>query len=299
MRLASAVWAVWALVLVAGCDLALVDADGTAPVAVRFQVEAAPDSALLPVLAVVESVRIGLSRGGVTVDTILPVPVGGEPLRLRVVFAPPPGDGALRVRADLDTRLGTVFTGEGLVTRGSVEWEGVVTLEPVPDRLTANPLSPSVDALGEPIAVTARLHFVTGDVIPGLRPRLSSSDASVADVVNDSTLISRGNGQATMTLSHGDLSRTGTVTVRQRFEDVLGITPGDTTVFVGDSVQFRFLALDRNGHPMLPGADVSWSAVGGAATIDSLGLAVAIAEGTAEIGVVNSGASRPTLTVLP
>lgn len=289
-----------AVIFGAGCDVPLVEVPADVPVVVRFQVAEALQPALLPVLEKVRAVQLEFSRdGAAAVDTVLPLRVIEGAAEVRVLVTPPSGTGALRVRAALEAEAGTVFAGEAVIPRGSVEAAGSIFVQPVPDQLTTPIRSFHLAALGEQVFIPSRVLFATTDTIPGLRGRLTSQDPRVAEVVDDSSAVSHANGETTLMLQYEELSLTVSVRVAQQPSYIAGIFPSDTTVFVGDTIRYRVQGLDLNGHPLTHGLDAHWVALGSTLEIDSLGVAVADSAGSGSVLIANTGAPPAMVTVLP
>ena len=288
-----------ALAVTGGCSLSLVDVQEEAPVSLQLDLLSATDPALLPILEKVEQIRLRISREGTALDIELPLRVRDGTANVRLAVVPPDGEGALNVHAELRAMLGPVFTGDAVIPRAATEAVGHISMQPVPFRVTGVPSTLMVDALGEPISIASQVQFVTGDAFPGIRPALASLTPQLVEVLDDSTIVSRANGPATLEVSFDTLSFRFFVRVAQVPTILTGLFPADTTVFVGDTVQYRLVGVDRNGHPILPASNVSWIAVG-VVSADTLGRAAALSPGSSTVNAYAPNASQSTsITVLP
>lgn len=155
-----------------------------------------------------------------------------------------------------------------------------LTLDPVADGL-AVPQGPVMfAALGDSTQLSAAVLFATGDTIPGAGVTWSSSDASVALVRSDGTVVARAPGEATATATHDGLSGSVDVVVDPEASAVM-VSPATAELTSLGAVQtFSASVTDANGNPV-PDAQVSWSSTDGAvASVDASGRATALGAGT-------------------
>jgi hypothetical protein len=113
----------------------------------------------------------------------------------------------------------------------------------------------------------------------------SLSDSSVAEVTTDGLLTGTAAGTTDITASVGDLSVSAAVAVEEDTtseaagEYTISIAPGDTTVTLGDSLQFTAEVHDTSGTEI--DTTVTWSVEGSQiGTVDTTGLFTATAAGT-------------------
>ena len=150
-------------------------------------------------------------------------------------------------------------------------------------------------------AYTATGTDSAGNSVSGLTFTWVSSDTNVATIGSTGVATGKAGGTTQITAtSDGVTSAPATLTVLPAIGSV-DIQPTSASIRVGATQQFTATAKDVNGNPV-SGATFSWSiSFSGTATIDSNGLATAVAPGTvtvrANLGGINSPAA--TLTVTP
>lgn len=152
-------------------------------------------------------------------------------------------------------------------------------------------------ALGEGITMTAigdttllggNVVFATGDIIPDRPITWTSSDPTVAAVV-DGRVVSRKEGSAQLSARSGALSGTVPVTVAA-VVTAIRVTPDSSNVDVGRKRQLVATAVDRRGNAL--GRTITWSSsTPGVATVDGNGQVTGVSRGSATITASAGGKS--------
>jgi hypothetical protein len=275
------------------CDLAVTTGAPDAREALRFQITEQEDTSVARVLGLVDRARLEVSGGGIAIDTVVPAHVAGGTVVARVVLTVPPGSGVLTVRAELRRGSQTLLVGSGTLQRDA---DAPILIRPMPGSLSNDPVPSQLDALGDVLRLSARVHFLTGDVWHGAEPTWESDNPGVLEVrPEEGIAIPRANGRARLRLSFEHLSRELEIRVAQQPTALWGVAPSDTTLVVGEAFPLRVFGADRNGFPLLPGARVSWVA-GGGIVVDTLGVVTATQAGAAFARAV-LGASQHTSTI--
>ncbi len=172
---------------------------------------------------------------------------------------------------------------------GSASGMAAVTVMQVPDSVAVLPAEGTIAALGDTLRLTAEALDANGQSVAGAEFAWESSDDAVATVDASGLVTAAGNGMATITASAGEVTGSATVAVVQEVGAVAIAPTADTLVAFGDTVRFSAEAQDANGHPML-GAMFDWTSGDTlVATVDSAGLATAVAAGEAEVTATSAG----------
>jgi uncharacterized protein YjdB len=203
-----------------------------------------------------------------------------------------------------------VVSTEGAVTgvvpgevRIAASVEGVagysnVTVLPKPPasiELSSSTLSLTV---GQESRLQATVRDAGGDVLSGAPVDWKSSNTSVATVDGNGLVRGVGAGSATITATSGSVKDEATVTVSPVPANAVVVSPGEATLFVGESVTLKATVTDANGDP-LSGRPITWSTnSSGVATVSTSGVVKAVAPGTATITASSEGKSgKSTITV--
>lgn len=260
------------------CDSLLVDpqpADGEPSVQFAFS-GALAASAYGDMTAVLEQVRIvqfRFTRDGASRDTAVWVRAEDGQLEARVQLHDEEAMGWLEVEAVLALEYGQALFRAHSVVQGLAASPLLrAELEPVIDRLEMSTPAPFT-ALGDTAEVTVSAQFATGDPLVGVVFEWSSDDASVAEVVGEGTIVSRGNGATSVVAAALGVEGRRPAIVAQVPASLTGVAPSDTTISVGESFRMRPFGQDANGFPLLPGAALDWNASGSVA-VDSLGTVI-------------------------
>ena len=250
-------------------------------------------------LSAVRLVSFRLGSGASARDTVVPARIEDGAVDVRLLVHPDEARGWLEIQAEL--RMGNglpLFRGQGLLQSYHLSPRASIEIVPVVWAI-ASSVSPSFTALGDTIMLTAAGVFANTFPIAGLAFSWEVLDPSIAEVIGGNRLVSRSNGWTTLAVSALGTVQTFPLVVRQIPVLLADVGPADTTVAVGATFQARPYGLDGNGYPLLPGANVQWSARG-AVGIDTEGVVTAA---TAGVGFVDArvGATVRTgqVTVTP
>ncbi|WP_419166834.1 Ig-like domain-containing protein [Candidatus Palauibacter sp.] len=153
---------------------------------------------------------------------------------------------------------------------------------PQPTTLSIAPDSVRLTALDATAQLSADLRDQNGRPMTGVSIDWAASDTLVATVTGSGLVRSTGPGAATITATAGGLSATASVTVEQVVAEVV-VTPPAPTVFEGDTLRLAAEARDANDYHVPDVVFVWTSDYEAVATVDSAGLAQAVAQGTATI----------------
>jgi len=124
-------------------------------------------------------------------------------------------------------------------------------------------LRPAVDtahAIGDSIHFAATIADKNGSILVGARPIWTTGDSTIATVGVDGAVVSRGQGQTTVTVIVGTFVATSRIVVKQVVAGVVvSSSAGDTavTVLEGSDLQLRARALDSRGHSIVQ-AGAAW-----------------------------------------
>lgn len=203
-----------------------------------------------------------------------------------------------------------VVSNEGAVTgivpgqvRIAASVEGVagysdVTVLPKPPAsitLSSKTLSLTV---GQEARLQATVKDADGGVLTDAPVDWKSSNTAVATVDANGLVHGVSAGTATITATSGSLSDQAAVTVSPVPANAVVVSPGEATLFVGETVTLKATVTDANGDP-LSGRPVTWSSSAtGVATVSASGVVTAKAPGTATITASSEGKSgKSTITV--
>lgn len=203
-----------------------------------------------------------------------------------------------------------VVSNEGAVTgivpgqvRIAASVEGVagysdVTVLPKPPAsitLSSKTLSLTV---GQEARLQATVKDADGGVLTDAPVDWKSSNTAVATVDANGLVHGVSAGTATITATSGSVSDQAAVTVSPVPANAVVVSPGEATLFVGETVTLKATVTDANGDP-LSGRPVTWSSSAtGVATVSASGVVTARAPGTATITASSEGKSgKSTITV--
>lgn len=203
-----------------------------------------------------------------------------------------------------------VVSNEGAVTgivpgqvRIAASVEGVagysdVTVLPKPPAsitLSSKTLSLTV---GQEARLQATVKDADGGVLTDAPVDWKSSNTAVATVDANGLVHGVSAGTATITATSGSVSDQAAVTVSPVPANAVVVSPGEATLFVGETVTLKATVTDANGDP-LSGRPVTWSSSAtGVATVSASGVVTAKAPGTATITASSEGKSgKSTITV--
>ena len=159
---------------------------------------------------------------------------------------------------------------------------------PVATTVAVSPASAALSSIGETVQFAIEVRDQNGRAISRASVAWTSSDVAVAAVDASGLATAAGNGTATITATSGSASGTAAVTVEQTVASV-AITPDSAVLLVGDTLRLSATAMDALGAEVEDAA-VAWlSGDTLVATVDSSGLASAIARGAVKITAKSSG----------
>lgn len=167
---------------------------------------------------------------------------------------------------------------------------------PVATRIEVTPSSPSLNAIGQTIQLTAKVFDQNNDPMNGAAVTWSCSDIGVATVNAQGLVTAIKNGSAVITARSGSVSGTSNVTVSQTAGSIV-IEPVEATLMsIGETVQLTATVLDNNGQPVA-GAMVTWQSSDVAvARVSGEGLVTAVKNGVARI-TARSGSAEESVPV--
>ena len=183
--------------------------------------------------------------------------------------------------------------GAAVVSATAAEVSGETALNvvaPLPTAIAVSPDSVRLTALGQTMQLTAEVREQSGRVMGEAVVGWSSGDTLVAAVDSAGLVTAVGGGTTTVTAAAGDVADAVAVTVMQSAGSVV-VSPGESTIALGDTLRLDAEAFDENGHPV-EGAAFSWSSTDAdIARVDEAGLVEAVAEGMARITATTGNAS--------
>ncbi len=161
--------------------------------------------------------------------------------------------------------------------------------------VTHGPVASIEIGLGANAQLIATLRDAQGHLLEDRSVTWSTSDASVLDVDPQTGQLSIGApGTATVTATSEAVSASAVITVSQTPVDSVEVTPGDTTIQVGGTVQLTASPKDADGN-ILTGRDVSWSSSSNStATVSDSGVVTGLAAGTITISATVDGTTGTT-----
>src|SRR5882762_7804172 len=168
-------------------------------------------------------------------------------------------------------------------------------------------LRPAIDtasAIGDTVHYAATVTDKSGSILVGARPMWTTGDSSIAIVLQDGSVVSRGPGRTMVSIVVARLVAHSTIVVSQRVARVeVGRASGDSSMVLpeGTEMQLRARALDARGYP-IDGLEPTWHIDdNGIAGLDSSGLLTGRSAGRTTIGAKIEGVSGKTgvLVVTP
>jgi uncharacterized protein YjdB len=154
--------------------------------------------------------------------------------------------------------------------------------------------------VGQTTQLSAQLRDASGSPLTGRAIAWSSNRTQVATVTSDGLVTAISQGTATITATSEGRTATATVNVSPRPVSAVIVSPGQVSLFGGQTIQLSVLVTDDGGQ-VLTGRPVTYSSSSNlVATVSSTGLVTAIAPGSATITATSEGATgTATVTVSP
>ena len=138
--------------------------------------------------------------------------------------------------------------------------------------------------------LTAAALFATGDTVAGAPIGWSVSDARVASVTSDGVVAALSDGDASVTCASGDVSGSRAVKVFAAVNRI-DLAPLTATLLVGDTLRVVPTLRDSAAHAITAPRTITWSTTDATvATVDSSGLARALAAGAVRITAASGSA---------
>ncbi len=165
------------------------------------------------------------------------------------------------------------------------------------------PTQPNV-VNGEQTQLSATTEDSAGNVLVGRAVSWASSEATIATIDQTGTVTGKKPGSVTITATSESASSATTLTVQSVPVDAVAISPGASTLHVGQTITLTAVVTDKAGKPV-SGATVAFaSAAPAVATVASTGpltaTVTAVASGHAQItGTNGTKTGTATVTVTP
>ena len=161
---------------------------------------------------------------------------------------------------------------------------------PVPTTVAISPASATFLSIGDTVTMIATVSDQYGQAMAEVAVVWNSSDTAVA-TVTEGLVAAVGNGSATVTATAGSATASAEVAVEQSVAE-LAVSPAvHALVAIGDTALFVAEARDGNGH-VVADAEFVWSSDDeSVVTVDTGGLATALANGSAQIAATSGSAA--------
>ena len=172
---------------------------------------------------------------------------------------------------------------EIVATYGLLTGKAVVTVSQIATLLQLLPEADTLLALQDTLRLTTHATDANGHPVAVADYVWSSSDTLVASVDTVGLVIAVANGVTEIVATYGLLTGKAVVTVAQEAKS-MGITPAVVDLdALADTVRLTPTPLDANGHPVSDPAVVWSSSDTLVASVDTVGLVIAVANGVTEI----------------
>ncbi|HEX5181427.1 MAG TPA: Ig-like domain-containing protein, partial [Gemmatimonadaceae bacterium] len=148
--------------------------------------------------------------------------------------------------------------------------------------ISIEPTSASVH-IGGTVSFDAAVRDASGNAMSGAQVTWRSSDTTIAIVSATGQVTPRRVGTASITASSDQQSGAASLTVLPAAVASLALSPTSASLMTGDTMQFSATPRDGDGN-VLAGRSVSWTSSNPAiVTVSSTGLAIAKAQGSAQV----------------
>lgn len=201
--------------------------------------------------------------------------------------------------AGMVTALGA---GAAIITASSEGKSAVATITVSLVPVAAVDVTPVTSNLvvGQTSRLSARLRDASGSTLTGRMITWSSNGSSVATVSSDGLVTAIATGTATITATSEGRSGSATVNVAARPASAVILSPGQVTIFAGQTVQLGALVTDDRGQVLIGQPVLFASGNTQVATVSASGLVTGISTGTATITATSEGASgTAVVTIAP
>ena len=179
---------------------------------------------------------------------------------------------------------------------------GVATITVLPPPVASVSVTPPLDTIVLPgtAQLTAAVFDAQHNPLTGRTITWSSNMPNVANVDANGLVTGVAPGSATITASSEGQSGTATIVVQPPAAASVAVSPGATTLTVGDSTTLTATVKDGSGN-VISGAPVTWSSDNtAAATVSTSGVVTAVGAGSATITAKSGNASgTAAILVLP
>ena len=195
-----------------------------------------------------------------------------------------------------------VSVGGAIITASSEGKSAVasITVSEVPVASIA--VTPGVNDLvaGQTTQLTVQLRSASGSTLTGRAITWSTNSSSVATVSSDGLVTAVGQGTATITAMCEGKSASATINVSPRPVSAVIVSPGQVTIFAGQTVQLSAIVTDDRGQ-VLTGHPVTFSSSNPqVATVSATGVVTGVAPGVTTITAISEGGTgTATVTISP
>ncbi len=183
-------------------------------------------------------------------------------------------------------------------TQITAAWGGIrasitVTVARSPALIVISPNSVLLTAIGESIAVTVSVLDANDSVIENVPLTWTSNDPNVATVDNQGVITAQMNGETRVTVNHGDISASVTVTVAVEQRAVrIAVMPESVLITeIGESIVVTVTVLDANDSE-IENVSLTWTSDDpSVATVDGQGVITAQMNGETNVTVTHGDLS--------
>ena len=226
-----------------------------------------------------------------------PVDSAGDPLSGRTVTWNSSDDNVAIVSST--GHVVSQGAGTATISATSEGHQGAATIVVIPVPVATVTVSPNSKTMtvGDTATFTATTKDAQGHVLTGRTVTWSSDNTAAATVDSTGLVTAVAQGTANITATSEGKSGTAAVTVNPVAVGSVVVTPSDTSIAAGDSVQMAAQPRDAGGN-LLMGRTVTWSSSNdNTATVSSTGMVNAIAAGPAVTITATSGGVSGTASV--